>query len=262
MVVALVANKEWYKYLVIDIFALLNNSKNIKKIYVIAETTNSEDIPYLNKIMQEYKDVKFVIVNANNFIEKNIKETCCNKQSFFTKYSFVKLMLSDIVEEEKVLYIDTDAIVKKDISNLWKYDITDYYIAGVKDFGIYKRGRENIKGVIETYINSGFVLFNLKKMRADNIQEKLLDIVHKMLLRYPDQDALNLVCHQKIMFLPSMYNLCEDVTLDVVNKNLVKVYHYAGVKNFWVANRLYAEEWYEEEEKFYDRYGWPTQGGN
>ena len=36
------------------------------------------------------------------------------------------------------------------------------------------------------------------------------------------------------------------------NKSLTKVYHYAGPKFDWVVDRLYGEEWYDAEEKFYN----------
>ena len=140
---------------------------------------------------------------------------------------------------------------------MWKYNIDDYYVAGVKDFGILKRGDKVVADIVDNYINSGFVLFNLKKMREDNIKKKIFDILNSTELKYPDQDALNLVCNKKILFLPSMYNFCEDVTLEVMNKDLVRVFHFGGYKDFWVANRYYAEEWYEVEEAFYNEYGWP-----
>ena len=258
MIIAMACSKDWYKYLVIDIFALLNNSENVKKIYLFVETVNIEDIPYLNNLIQDY-NIEIVLIDSNQLIAEKIHNDSTNNDTFFTKFSFIKLMLSSTVEEDKVLYIDTDAIVKKDISSIWNYNLDNYYLAAVKDYGIYKRGSDQILNVIDTYINSGFILFNLKELRNDNIEQKLLDLINTTEFVFPDQDALNLVCHKKIMFLPSTYNLCEDVTQDVMNKNLVKVFHYAGIKEPWLVNRLYAEEWYEEEEKFYKKYGWPKQ---
>ena len=94
-------------------------------------------------------------------------------------------------------------------------------------------------------------------MREDHIQEQLFDILNTKPLRYPDQDALNLVCYNKIYLLPPMYNQCEDVTLDLVDKSKTRIFHYGGVKGeFWVTNRYYCEEWYEIEERFHDEFGW------
>ena len=156
------------------------------------------------------------------------------------------------MEEDKVIYLDTDTLVVKDISNVWRYDISNYYVAGVKDFGIYKRGNIDELGINGKYINSGFLIFNLKKIRKDKIQKKWFDIINDQELLFPDQDALNIVCTNKELYLPSMYNICDDVTLELENKSLAKVYHYAGIKENWVVNLRYAEEWYNVEEKFYN----------
>ena len=63
-----------------------------------------------------------------------------------------------------------------------------------------------------------------------------------------------MVCTHKELYLPSMYNVSDDVTLDVMNKNLAKVYHYAGLKEDWVVNRYFAEEYYDAEENFYNEF--------
>lgn len=45
-------------------------------------------------------------------------------------------------------------------------------------------------------------------------------------------------------------------SLGVRNQNLIRIYHFAYTKDFWVTNKLYAEEWYEVEEKFHNEFGW------
>lgn len=39
-----------------------------------------------------------------------------------------------------------------------------------------------------------------------------------------------------------------------MNERLVKVYHFAGPKKYWVVDRYYGEEWYDAEEKFYNEF--------
>lgn len=95
-------------------------------------------------------------------------------------------------------------------------------------------------------------------IREDDIMNKWFDIVNREVLHFPDQDALNIVCQHKELYLPSMYNSCEygyfRITMQVINDSLIKVFHYAGDKSHWVADRLFAEEWYDAEEKFYNEF--------
>ena len=259
MVIALVANKNWYKYMVIDLYSLLSVTKNVKKVYLFTETDKSSYIPYLDDVIKKFKNTKIIVKNANKIINKYLDDNSLNKDSFYTDFCMVKLMFSTELKEDKVLYIDIDAIVKKDISNIWKYNIDDYYVAGCRDYGILDRGSERVQPIADKYINSGVVVFNLKKMREDNIQEKIFKIINSEGLYFPDQDALNLVCHDKTYMLSSMYNVCEGVTVPMYNRELGKIFHFAGGKDFWVASRYGSEEWYEVEERFYNEFGWDKQ---
>ena len=262
MIIAMSCTKDWYRYLIVDLYSLLKCTKNIKKIYLLIETDNIKEVPYLEDLAQNF-NIEIKTININPFMQNNLKIECPNLNTIYSDFSFVRLMLVDVVKEDKVLYIDTDAIVKKDISNVWKYDISDYYVAGIRDYGILGEGIIEKYNITGKYINSGFVVFNLKKIRKDKIKEKWFNIINKKKLDYPDQDALNIVCQHKELYLPSMYNFSEYAgeytTLKVQNSDLIKVYHFAGPKEFWVADRFYSEEWYDEYEKFYDDFVKRTQ---
>ena len=255
MVIAMSCTENWYHYLMVDIYSLITTTKNIKKIYLLLSTNDSKQIPYLDDIMNKYK-IEIILVNIKDFLEEKINKITFNGNTPYTSFCFSKILLSNFVREDKVLYIDTDAIVRKDISNVWKYDISNYYVAGVKDIGIEERGNLDELNYSGKYINSGFVLFNLKKIREDGIEDKWFDVISNRKLRFPDQDAINLVCANKILYLPQMYNVCYGVTQYIANYDLAKVFHFAGIKEDWVVNFYMSEEWYDAEEKFYNEFGW------
>lgn len=52
LIIAMSCNKEWYHYLVVDIYSLLECTKNIEKIYLLVETDKVSDIPYLKNIIE------------------------------------------------------------------------------------------------------------------------------------------------------------------------------------------------------------------
>ena len=249
MIIAMCCTETWYNHLIIGLYSLLKNTKRIKKIYLLLETEEIKDIPYLEFLQKKF-NVEFKLFKAEDYINRNLNENSPNRASYYTDFCCGKMVLPEIVEEEKVLYLDTDTIVVKDISSIWDYDISDVYVAGVKDWGIEERGNIEELGINGKYINSGVILYNLKKIRNNNIQKKWFDFINKYDLIFPDQDAINYVCTNKELYLPSMYNICDDVTLDIENKKLAKIYHYAGIKEDWVVNLRYAEEWYNVEEEF------------
>ena len=111
-----------------------------------------------------------------------------------------------MVNENKILYLDSDIIVTKDISELYSTDVSDYYLAGVEDKLSHKmRDRVNLKDG-EVYINSGVQLVNLAKFREDNIEPIIFETLRKK-DTYTDQDVINDICRSKILQFPLKYNL-------------------------------------------------------
>ena len=123
--------------------------------------------------------------------------------------SSYRLKLPSLVDKEKVLYLDSDIIVLKDIAELYLYNISQHYLAGVEDklsHSMKKRiglsGNDNK----EVFVNGGVLLFNLKKFRRNNLES----IIFKKLRQinyYTDQDVVNDVCRKNILSLPLKYNI-------------------------------------------------------
>ena len=114
---------------------------------------------------------------------------------------------------DKILYLDSDILVCRDLTELFDTDLNDYVLGGVRDMAPVN-DRFHPQGIIVKkfaekylnngpYINSGVLLLNLEKMREN---ENLL-FETKIPLFYPDQDLINAAFVGKIKILPLKYNL-------------------------------------------------------
>ena len=251
MIIAMSCTKNWFKYLVVNIYSLLYFNKTVKTIYLFVDANDISEIKYLDKVQSKF-NVEIKIINIENILDNYLSPTSPNRDTEYSNLCFTRLLLANYIPDSKVLYLDTDTIVRKDISRIWDLDLEDNYVAGVKDYGVYADNYLESLNLSGKYINSGVVIFNLDKIREDNIIDKWFEIANTRKLRYPDQDALNIICTDKEIYLPSMYNFINNVTLEVVNNSLTKIYHYAGPKEYWLADRFCAEEWYDSEEIFYN----------
>lgn len=250
MIFALACNKPWYKYLVVDLYSLLKNNKRVKKVYLFLETNKIEEVENLSFLQNKY-DVDFVLINFLEERNKYISKGNPNVDTPYTDFAFCKLILADYIKEDRVIYLDTDAIVKKDLSRLWDTNIEDYYVAGCKDLGVILSGyypKLNIKG---RYINTGVMYLNLKKIREENLIPVFFKLLNEKKLKYPDQDAFNIICQDKELYISSIYNHVFSITRQIGNTSLVKIWHFAGPKEQWVVDKTYAEEWFEVEEEFF-----------
>lgn len=194
--------------LIISILSLCKHSKEELNIFVLT-------MKYLNYKPLEEDSLK----KLENYIKKyNSKNTITlidvtenvnmcpptkNIDTSFTPYCTLRLYADQISLPDKILYLDTDVVAYKDISEFYNIDNSNYELVGVLDYygsHIYKK---NI--FKKTYMNSGVLLLNLKLIKETHLFEKARVLVRDKKMLLPDQAALNkYVKYKKIM--PRDYN--------------------------------------------------------
>ena len=78
-----------------------------------------------------------------------------------TVQAWFRIKLPDLCKDlDKVLYLDCDTLIRGNLDELFSLDLTDKYLAGVKDvWGVSKYvKRLGMKSGV--YVNSGMLLFN------------------------------------------------------------------------------------------------------
>ena len=130
-----------------------------------------------------------------------------------TGAALLKFELPDILKDlDRVLYLDGDALVRKDLSSLFQIEFKDRYACAVPDCRpMHEKYPQTIGLHSGVYFNSGVLLMNLEKMRRDGIRDKLRGLRDSNPgLHFVDQDCFNLVLRDKILPLPLEYNLMLD----------------------------------------------------
>ena len=224
-VIAIAATKNYYQYLY-PYLCSYTKYNFYRKIYIFIED-DKLNLPFGNI---EYININKIPLNPNGL----------NYNTGYSKASLVRLYLTDFVKEDKVLWLDMDLIIRDNINELFELNIDDYYCAGVIDQGAKTNlMTPNIKIDKNHYINSGVILFNLKKIREENKQKELDNYVNTNHLYYPDQDTINAVFKDKILFIDNKYNSSPFTGVDTN----FKIYHWAGGKKGWVYKREHGELW-------------------
>lgn len=120
--------------------------------------------------------------------------------------SSYRLRLPSLVQESKILYLDSDIIAVQDISSLYETDVSDYYLAAVEDkCSDLMKSRVNLSDE-DVFFNGGMQLMNLDRFREDNVEEIIMKKLRESTY-YTDQDVINDVCKGKILSLPLKYNI-------------------------------------------------------
>ena len=131
-----------------------------------------------------------------------------------SKVTYYRLLIPTLLPQySKCIYLDGDLVVTGDLTDFFRTNVDDFYLAGVKAAGYmypawkvaFETDRLNIPS-IENYINAGVLVMNLDKIRKHGLQETFIELSKKP-PQSQDQDVLNLACYNNIKILPPRFNL-------------------------------------------------------
>ena len=201
------------KGLIISIISIVKHYKGKLNIIVLTasletvhrryNTVNEDTIKVLDfyvKQVNPESSVKLIDVSANfdKFIPKS------NLDTRFTPMCMLRLFADQIEDmPDKILYLDNDTIADGDISELFDEDVEDYEFAGVLDH--YGSWFFRDKVTKRDYLNSGVLLFNMKKVKETGLFEQCREKCRNQKMVMPDQTALNKLAVAK-KTLPRKYN--------------------------------------------------------
>lgn len=196
------------------------------------ETVSEENKRKLAQVAHQKGDVvEFYKIDHTEF--ECIKD--CTQT--FTIGCMFRCMLAELLPNlSKIIYLDADLFVNRDIKELWDVDIREYCLAGVVDEGVINFSIPDILNEYPNiyrnqYFNSGVLFMNLDKIREKgHLKELVVDfLVNNREATYPDQDALNVLFHNKILYLDSSWNRFVSLHREDNKDNLDNaVFHYAG----------------------------------
>ena len=151
---------------------------------------------------------------------------------------------------EKVLYLDSDIIVRQSLASLWSTDISNRPLAAVPNY--YDDARIAL-GLPEgtKYFNSGVLLINVKFWREYNVAEEAISFIknNPEKVQYWDQDALNANLVGQWVELPSQWNWqgwdWQDINTPNPGAGPAIVHFIAGDKPWhWSNNHPYKDEYH------------------
>lgn len=128
-----------------------------------------------------------------------------------------RLLLSDILTAyDKLLYLDVDIVVCRDVAELYATDLGGNLFGGIFDRsirGIVRRRPEYAAlsakfgfSDWDRYINTGVLLINLDALRGSGMTHELIRAAVESSAHFCDQDAINFLCRERILHLPPKWN--------------------------------------------------------
>jgi len=192
---------------IVYLTSLLDNRYNSTFYIIHILTDNSITNEYMKKISQIAKKFGKNHVRLKFYNLEGDFKGATNKSFPLTAYYRISLpsLLTNI---DKIIYSDLDGIIFDDLSEMYSIKFKEQmYFCGSLDYFHMVHEIEKFGIKINKYINSGFLLINLKAIRDDGIEKKLRDFVSTHELPMADQTAINAVCNNNIQILSYKYSL-------------------------------------------------------
>ena len=175
---------------------LNQNPTTFINFYILCSNFSSEQKEVIDKICVEHKNCKIEYIDmGNKFEDFNIPKI---SYILWTKAIFYRVLLQDLIpKENKILYLDGDTLIYKDLTKLYNYNISDKFYIGMLEKGFISSKLKN--ETIDNFINTGVLLCNLEELRKENISQKFIQYYrdNNNTIIFPVNEALNYVSHEK-----------------------------------------------------------------
>ena len=249
----------------------VNKSPTAKyRVHVICRAVSDEGMRQLSAVSAPGVEV---VIHPN--VRLPVDESRIQLVRHVSTAAIFKFFLADLFPElDKIIYLDSDILIQRDLTALWQVPIRRYYAAVVKDNQSVIGWERHLKWLEfkeSAYFNSGVMLLNLALMRKNGLAQKLLDYRINGKNRFMDQDALNVVFGCRVKYvsyrfnclnwlfitctIPQLKELFGPEIRDTVEENLdnAVVLHIGGSEKPWLCDVPYYTGLYR---RYADRIGW------
>lgn len=196
------------------------------------DTLNDQNREKLVQVATQNGD-RIQFHNLGDAFGNSLKE----KMGRYTIGSMFRVMLPELLPDiSKIIYLDADLLVNRDIKELWDIDIQNYCLAAVPDYSTvngletpYPVAKQEVPA--SHYFNSGVLCMNLDRIRAKgNMHENILNYLEENPgARLLDQDALNAVYGGETFLVDESWNTFTHLIQYTPGKPLEnKLYHFAA----------------------------------
>ncbi len=252
------------KYTIVTTASIIKYARQERKykLFILYKEINNTSKEELERLVQTDDRFSISFLCIGNKIDSYSKNlNVLNNVPIDSYYRF--FIFEFFKNTDKVLYLDTDLIVKTDVAYLFDLNIDNYYVAAAKDADMigFAHTYDNRKNYllnqigykdINSYFQAGVLVFNVNKILKDYTVEDFFKIATSFKWKYMDQDVMNYMFKNQIFYFGQEYNCVTNIPnrlssrLDIIKncpaalykeylecRKNPKIIHYAGYLKPW-----------------------------
>ncbi len=239
------------KYTLVTIRSLLENSNKDYhyNIYILNTNIQKEMEEHSFELVNEYNNASLEFIDVKPFLDKIGDKL--HTRDYYSKTTYFRLFIAEMFPEfDKVIYLDSDMIVKKDISKLYNIDIKNNLVGvaheeamiQTKAYGDYVE--KNLGLDRNNYFNAGMLVINSKLWREEVVLEQFIDLLSLYTCKVTqDEDYLNIICQNRCYWVGDEWNveIYENIKIP---DDKVGIYHYIMWSKPWHFKNVRYEEYF------------------
>ena len=223
----------------VSIRSLIANSSNENNydIVIAYNSLSKENRTLLHSLGKENNNVSIRFL----FIGRLLTDSALQSHGYYGVTVYYRLFIPLIYRNyKKVIYLDSDTILERDVAQLYNTELGNHWVAACRDYGVMVRVRQGGRESEEyhtgdlglphgsaDYFNSGVLIFNVDAFKQNNLFAAFLEHMQSQrkkvfasrkvkswvdirvgpLFLFPDQDILNIVCHDHVLYLNPSWNV-------------------------------------------------------
>ena len=207
MNIMIVSNSIFLPYTKVMLSTLFKTHPNDDmRVFLPYEDIAKEELEELSSFVSGYPGKKLFPLYVGEEFKSVVKS-----RNGINVETYYRILCMDMLPEDvdRILYLDSDMVIKEELNSLYNTNISDKAFAVCEDiFGILNgfhdanKYRMNIPDEY-SYFNAGVMLYNMDFLRKDDACKKLLDNIYKDYERYEynDQDVMNELYFDRLLFV-------------------------------------------------------------
>ena len=200
------------KFTMVCLQSMIENASKSRNYNIHILHTNIKESSQKLVLDMQTSEFKISFENVSSYLD-----SICERlplRDYYSNTTYYRMFIADMYPElDKALYIDSDTVVKGDISELFDTDITGYDVAACREQAMVQ---EDVYGTyVEVclglnryaYFNAGVILINCQRWREKRVLETFVNLLGIYDCRVTqDEDYLNIICKDHVLFLPQYWN--------------------------------------------------------
>jgi lipopolysaccharide biosynthesis glycosyltransferase len=238
MNIAYVCDKNYVNPFLISLGSLIksNSVEKIEKVYIFIDFDKTLIERRIKNILSKNK-FEVIEFNKESLIEIQ-KELILTIYCHISLAAYYRLFISDYLpkEVEKIIYLDCDTVILKELISLYEINIEDHLFGAILDMPnsttLFYKNQFQLND--DRYFNSGVLLMNLQLIRSTEFLSNCILFIKNSFskINFCDQDVINIVASGRIKELEYQFNYYTDL-FKFKTLQEPAIIHYTGSVKPW-----------------------------